>query len=206
MKIERRRGTVSLVESNDSEKMPTIRGLAAPFDQICDEPIWDEFYEMIQPGAFKRALADKKTNCVAVVQHNDSYLPVARFKGGKGSLRLQETKEGLEFELEPPNTEAGRALVEALKRGDIDGMSFAFRTVADRWDGTHNGKRLRVLEDLELHDVSFVTNPAYGGTYVDGMRGEMDAAEYRALSAKHQGTTKQQRERKLRLLELTKNQ
>lgn len=203
MKVERRNiKQVELIESREAGQLPVIRGLAAPFNQVCDEPIWGVFYEMISPGAFSRALNDPKTVCIANVQHSDQVLPVARFKGGKGTLSMRETDAGLEIEVVPPNTEDGRALVEALRRGDIDGMSFAFRAIKDNWNGVHNGLPLRILQDVDLYDVAFVTTPAYSGTTASVRSGEMTKAEYRSMVEKSTGISSEERKRKLKLLEL----
>ena len=62
-----------------------------------------------------------------------------------------------------PNTSWARDLMESIKRGDINQMSFGFRTVKDLWEET-NKKVVRTLQEVKLFDVSPVTYPAYPQT------------------------------------------
>ena len=211
MKIERREfGTrdAQIQHSKADGEMPTIRGRVTPFNSVTPKPIHGVFFERVAPGAFKRALKDDDTDCSAVINHADEGLPLARFAAGEGSLSLRESEDGLYFEFVPPDTEAGRAAVKAIERKDIRGMSFAFRARKESWnDKGHNGMPLRTLEDVDIFDISLLTKtPAYGGTSIKMRSDEMGEQEYRALAAQAQGTTQQQRARKLRLLELTKTE
>jgi hypothetical protein len=72
----------------------------------------------------------------------------------------------MEATLDPANPKA-QELSSALRRGDMDKMSFAF-TVSP--DGQTKDAGLRTLTDIErLYEVSVVTLPAYDSTSV-GMR------------------------------------
>ena len=72
----------------------------------------------------------------------------------------------MEAELDPANPRA-QELASALKRGDMDKMSFAF-TVDSEGQTRDNG--LRTITQIErLYEVSVVTLPAYSSTTV-GMR------------------------------------
>jgi HK97 family phage prohead protease len=72
---------------------------------------------------------------------------------------------GLRVEIDPANTQAGRDVVESIRRGDIDGMSFGFQVIRDDW-AERDGKALRTIHDLSLKDVSTVSFPAYPATEV----------------------------------------
>jgi HK97 family phage prohead protease len=43
-----------------------------------------------------------------------------------GTLRLSVDGIGLRYEIDPPDTQAARDLIESLRRGDVSGSSFAF--------------------------------------------------------------------------------
>ena len=74
----------------------------------------------------------------------------------------------MEAELDPANPKA-QELASALKRGDMNKMSFAFTV---KPEGQYKEDGLRTIEDIErLYEVSVVTLPAYSSTSV-GMRSQ----------------------------------
>jgi hypothetical protein len=54
-----------------------------------------------------------------------------------------------------------------VERGDLDQMSFAFHTRQDDFTDHGDGTYERVIEDVDLFDVSVVTYPAYEETNVE---------------------------------------
>jgi phage head maturation protease len=66
-----------------------------------------------------------------------------------------------------PRTPPAEALMVNIKRGDISGMSFAFRVPegGDEWH-REGPQVIREVRDLHLFDVSVVTFPAYPQTSV----------------------------------------
>lgn len=156
--IERR--TITGVEVRAEDGKPTkIVGYAAVFNSLSEELYG--FREMVMPGAFDRALKEKH-DVRALVNHDENQI-LGRTKAG--TLTLSVDKRGLKAEIEPPDTQAARDAVTSVKRGDLDGMSFAFRTLTDAWR-TQDGEQIRELLDLELVDVSVVAFPAYPATTV----------------------------------------
>jgi hypothetical protein len=75
------------------------------------------------------------------------------------------------FSVDLPDTQAARDLMESINRGDIDGCSFGFTAVRQKWadekDENDNPICVRELHDVDLFDVSAVTYPAYPQTSVD---------------------------------------
>jgi len=59
----------------------------------------------------------------------------------------------------------GRDTVESVRRGDLDSMSFGFVVRDDNWRELE-GRALREIRDLDLHEVSLVSFPAYEETSV----------------------------------------
>jgi len=142
----------------DDGDEPKIRGHAAVFNKL-SVPLMG-FREKISPGAFKKSIEDSDIR--ALWNHNPDYV-LARNKSG--TLILEEDKKGLAIEISPPDTQWARDLMETIKRGDVDQMSFAFQVTKDSWD--ESGKEsVRTLEEVELFDVSPVTYPAYPQTDV----------------------------------------
>jgi HK97 family phage prohead protease len=121
------------------------------------------FIEIIRPGAFTRALREG-SDVRAFVDH-DSSLIIGR-RSAK-TLTITEDARGLRVEITPPDTQAGRDVVENVRVGNLDGMSFAFRVPkgGDKWE-LDGGTPLRELLDVDIHEVSVVALPAYPATDV----------------------------------------
>ncbi len=140
----------------------TIEGYAATYNT--PTVIAGEFVELITPGAFARSLREgADVRCLRNHTPNDI---LGRTKAG--TLILREDAKGLFFRCSLPDTGTGRDLYTSIKRGDIDGCSFAFMVEDQEWDEvkTADGTWMprRQLKDVTLMDVSAVTYPQYPGT------------------------------------------
>ena len=147
------------LEIRGSDQGTTIEGYAAVFDSLSED--LGGFREIIVGGSFKRTLkagADVR----ALVDHDPSKI-LGRNKAG--TLTLREDDHGLKVRIKPPDTTAGRDVVESLRRGDLDQMSFAFSVVSDSWQ-TIDGEEVRTITDVDLHDVSVVAYGSYTDTTV----------------------------------------
>jgi uncharacterized protein len=114
--------------------------------------------ESIRADAFNKSLSDK-SDILALVDHDASRV-LGRTKSG--TLRLSQDSKGLAFDLDVPDTTAGRDILALAERGDLGGMSFGFRMLDEQWTGSH-----RELRSLELVEISVVQAfPAYDGTTV----------------------------------------
>ena len=177
MLIERR--TFPLTEFRMEEKgsdPPKIVGYAAVFNQLSED--LGGFREKIAPGAFKKTI--QEADIRALWNHNPDYV-LGRNKSG--TLKLEEDNHGLRIEVTPPDTTWAKDLITSMKRGDVDQMSFGFRTIKDRWEG-ERGNNIRTLLEVELYDVSPVTYPAYPQTTVEARSWDldgMDATEFNRL-------------------------
>jgi HK97 family phage prohead protease len=141
----------------EGENGNTIVGYAAVFDS----PSVDMgFIEYVSRGAFTKTLKDG-ADVRLLLDHEGA--PLARTRSG--TLRLSEDERGLKVEadLDPTNPLA-QTVLSALRRGDMNQMSFAFRTIRDSWskDGA-----VRELREVQLYDVSVVTFPAYEATVAE---------------------------------------
>ena len=144
-----------------------IGGYAATFNS---EATGLNFREVIAPGAFTRALASADP-VFLLVNHDMEGIPLASTQSGTLNLRQDSTGLYMEATLDPANPKA-QELSSAVRRGDMDKMSFAF-TVSP--EGQTKDAGLRTLTDIErLYEVSVVTLPAYDSTSV-GMRSVEEA-------------------------------
>lgn len=136
---------------------PKIEGYAAIFEQLSEE-LWG-FREKIRKGAFTNVIRDD----VRALFNHDANFVLGRNRAG--TLKLEEDDKGLRIEIDPPNTQAARDLLESIRRGDVNQMSFMFTTKTDEWKKEDDGTITRTLVELErLLDVSVVTFPAYPQT------------------------------------------
>jgi uncharacterized protein len=186
------------VENGEGDK-PVIRGYAALFNQLSED--LGGFREQLATGAFGEAMANSDVR--ALINH-DANLVLGRNRAG--TLAMREDATGLYVEIAPPDTQAARDLVEVMRRGDVNQMSFAF-TVAKEdqtWTREGTGPWLRTIKRVaRLFDVSVVTYPAYPQTNaaVRALQEQTDAE--RQLVAAQQDAARQvlARSRELDLLE-----
>jgi len=136
-----------------------IRGYAIVFDRLSEN--LGGFRERIAPGAIDRTLSDG-IDLRALVDH-DSARILGRLSAG--TLRVEKDPHGLRIEVDPPETTSGQDIVESIRRRDVTGMSFAFRTVDDDWD-VKADPPVRTVTDMLVREVSVVTFPAYPQTEV----------------------------------------
>lgn len=165
MQLERRYVQAELrAERADDGTPKRIRGYAAVFGQKSVN--LGGFVEIIAPGAFDRAIREKD-DVRALIEHD----PRAGLLGrtSSGTLRLSTDKRGLKAEIDVPTTRAAEDLLVSIERGDLDGMSFAFRLApeGDEWEDGEDGGAIRTINEVaELVDVSVVSYPAYPQTQV----------------------------------------
>jgi Escherichia/Staphylococcus phage prohead protease len=138
---------------------PVIRGYGIVYNRLSE--VLGFFREQIAPEAITRTLTED-IDLRALIDHNPTAL-LGRKKAG--TLRVESDAHGLRVEIDPPNTTAGLDIVESIRRGDVSGMSFAFRTLADKWDETVEPP-IRTVTDMLVREVSVVTFPAYPQTDV----------------------------------------
>jgi HK97 family phage prohead protease len=132
------------------------------------------FTEFVAPSAFKRALRNKAD--VKCLFNHDANVVLGRTKSG--TLTLTDSPAGLAFRCQLDQRQsAHQSMYASVKRGDVDECSFAFAVPkgGDKWSADYS---TRTLTDVDLFDVSVVTDPAYGGgaTSVDAR--QLRAAQY----------------------------
>ena len=139
-------------------------------------------YEILEPGCISRELL-QKSDVILNLNHSNMVPDVlGRYRNtDKDTLSLELRGDGIDCRCELPHTNNADDALELIKRGDINGMSFAFD---DDYEDTENGVSYERTNDTEdgkeiwlrhvkrikgLYDVAIVTHPAYEQTSV-GMR------------------------------------
>jgi HK97 family phage prohead protease len=131
------------------------------------------FREQIAPQAIQRTF-DEGIDVRALVDHDPAKI-LGRVSAR--TLKIAGDPHGLLVEIDPPDTTYARDVLESVRRGDLSGMSFAFRTLIDEWDESVEPP-MRTVKDMRISEVSIVTFPAYPQTDVDVAQRSLSA--YRA--------------------------
>lgn len=141
-----------------------------------------EYIEVIRQGALDGAdLSDVRL----LVNHDQTRIPLARVPK---TMTLSVDNDGLTFRATLPDTEAGREVYEAVRRGDLSGMSFAFSVPdgGDQYDARTNTRTITKI--AKVYECSIVSYPAYESTCVSvesrSVRQASQAREQARLKAK----------------------
>ena len=173
-----------LREGDDTDGR-TIEGYAVLFETPSVD-LWHDGdtvgREIIDAGAITQQLLDA-CDIKFTMFHNREIL-LARSNKGSGSLTYKVDEKGVWFSFSAPNTIYGDYAVEAVRRGDIAGCSFAFVTYY--WDEAFVGRTVekagdktivtyRVKQILGVDDMTLAVTPAYDQTSVNAR--EVDPSE-----------------------------
>ena len=153
-----KRSLLKPVETRADGGKTTVSGYAAVFGEEAEIGEW--FTEVVARGAFTKTLL---TADVRAYFAHDTGRVLGRVSAG--TLRLKEDDKGLAVEIDLPDTSDGRDVRTLIDRGDITGMSFGFFVYRQEWDETVSPPKRTILE-VELREVSIVSEPAYDGTSV----------------------------------------
>ena len=153
MNYERRTANEG-VELREEGDTLTAVGYAAVFNSTSQN--LGGFVERVAPSSFRKTL--QETDVRALFNHDTDAL---LGRTSSGTLRISEDDKGLRYEIDLPNTTLGRDVAELLKRGDLSGSSFGFRTISDSWDTTDDGFPIRTLTEVALREVGPCIWPAY---------------------------------------------
>lgn len=143
-----------------------IEGHAAVYDEKTNIGY---FYEIIERGAFDGCDFD---DVLFSVNHDLRKIPLARSRrnNGNSTMQLNLDDKGLyvKADLDVDNNSEAKNLHSAVKRGDIDGMSFIFYVKEDRWEDLDKELPTRhILKIKKVREVSAVNFPAYNGTDIN---------------------------------------
>ena len=160
---------------NDDGRM-SIEGYFAVFNSIYE--IAPGMTESIAPGAFSNTLAG---DIRALINH-DTTLVLGRTKAH--TLQLKEDERGLWGHIDiNPNDGDAVNLYERVSRGDVDQCSFGFEIRSEDTDISPDGSVEWTIRDVNLHEVSCCTFPAYTETSISARAEQRDEIKRRKLMA-----------------------
>jgi len=157
----------------------TLSGYAAVFNTLSRD--LGGWCEEIAPTAFGPAgplNMDTHTRVLARAEHESELLLGTT---NAGTLRCTVDEIGLFYEVDLPDTNAGRDVAVLAERGDYAFSSFAFYTLPDgrTWREDENGLLVSVVTAARLVDVAPVADPAYWASSATVSR-SIDLEEVRA--------------------------
>ena len=159
--IEIRTGKAAPVEfrkAAEGSKSPgTLSGYAIVYNSLSRN--LGGFVERVLPEATAKSLADN-VRVMGRYNHDNNFLLGTT---EAGTLRMVSDDKGLKYEIDLPNTTAGRDVAELASRGDVRYSSFAFVVPdgGDEWGFTEQDYPLRTIRAMQLVDVAPVNDPAY---------------------------------------------
>ena len=166
------------VRAMEDERGAYLDGRPVVYEAATDMGWYEETIE-------RGALMDTDLKDVAfLVNHNTDMIPLARSRNNNANSTMQLTPdfEGLltKMYIDVENNSDARNLYSAVKRGDIDGMSFMFVVEADRWEDIDTDYPKRFITKIrKIFEVSAVTFPAYEQTSIQarGLSEALDSAK-----------------------------
>lgn len=120
-----------------------------------------EYIEVIKRGALDGA---DLTDTRLLYNHDLNKVPLARTPR---TMQLKLEEDRLQMTASLPDTEEARSVYTAVKRGDLSGMSFAFKVPegGDSYDASTNTRTIHKIE--KIYEISIVPFPAYPQTSVE---------------------------------------
>ena len=197
-------------ESRTIIGMPIVYGVRS-----CNLTPWSEdreVYEVLEAGFITPELL-QRSDVVLNLNHSNMVTDIlGRYRNsGRDTLTLDMQPTGIACRCDLPRTNNASDALELMRRGDIDGMSFAFNDDPhDRESVTYERTNERSADGKEIwlrhvrkatgfFDVAIVTHPAYGQTsvvtreFADEIMREIDA-QIDAHKREQEATDKQPEE------------
>lgn len=168
----RTRGLTAPFQTREAEDGYHIEGYFAVFNSIYE--IFPGATESIAPGAFSQTLGN---DIRALIDH-ETRLVLGRNKAG--TLTLREDSHGLWGDIRiNPNDQDAMNLYERVRRGDVDQCSIGFNIIREDFEMREDGSVHWTILEIDLHEVSVVTFPAYEDTSVSARKNDLEQIQKR---------------------------
>ena len=120
----------------------------------------DQGSDIIQKGAFKKTLGERK-NGVKVLWQHDPHQPIGK------PLSMAEDSKGLLVEAQLSNTTLGNDAIQLMKDGVVDKMSIGFSIPSGK---SVIEKGIRTIKEIKLFEFSLVTFPMNESAVLTGVK------------------------------------
>lgn len=114
------------------------------------------FREEFRSGALAKSISEQDVK--AHLEHHGPFLA----RTGSGTMRLTDDRSVVAYEIDLPDTTAGRDAAALLERRDLAGSSIGFRSIPaeEKWS-VEDGMALRSVGQAQLFVVDLTVSPAY---------------------------------------------
>lgn len=194
MDVCRRKYVGQEFRAADQDGEKHLTGHAAVFNSPTD--IAGYFEEVIERGAFDGC---DLTDVPFFVNHLENKIPLARSRNNNGSSTMKLTVDltglAIDARVDTDNNQEARAVYSAVERGDVTGMSFAFRVKEQKWEKLDSDYPVRrILKIGKVYEVSVVNDPAYEETDIsardkealESARAALDSARSKELESSNE--------------------
>lgn len=168
------------LETKDDPRFPNVKFTGLRIDQKAVQAdkrtfaglasVWDPDLvdDIIEPGAFKKTIADWKRSATRLkLLDTHNYFTIRAALGW--NLQLKEVEDGLWSEWQVMEGQDGDAAMERIRQLLVDAMSIGFEPVrfSFREDDSARWGVIRILHEIRLKEVSLVLFPAAPGALID---------------------------------------
>ena len=169
------RAVLTQFETREEENLPHITGYFSVFGGVYE--ILPGMTESVDRHAFDKTLGGD----IRALTNHDTTLVLGRTKAHTLELRVDE--HGLWGDVTiNPNDQDAMNLYERVKRGDVDQCSFGFNIVSEETEFRDDGSIHWTITEVELHEVSVCTFPAYEETNVSAREAQREALSRNRLA------------------------
>lgn|SRR5690625_2757413 len=160
--------------SDEDSSKKVIEGYFSVFNS--ETELFPGAFEEIAPGAFDNTLSN---DIRALVNHDTGFV-LGRNKSN--TLELKVDSRGLWGSIKiNENDSDAMNLYERVKRGDVDQCSFGFNILKEDTDYRDDGSIKWTIREIDLHEVSIVTFPAYPETSVQARMQQVEKMQRRSI-------------------------
>lgn len=180
-----RRAFDAAFETRDEDGGGIITGRPVVLESRTDLGFCDEVIDA-------RALQNTDLSDVRLcLNHDTSYVYArSRNNNGNSTMRINTDAMGLTFEaaLDVENSPKAQDYYAAIKRGDMDKMSFMFTIDGYEWENLESDHPTRRITSIgRIFEISAVTFPAYNSTSIEARSDEMLDSIKRELESARRG-------------------
>jgi len=160
--------------SDEDSSKKVIEGYFSVFNS--ETELFPGAFEEIAPGAFDNTLSN---DIRALVNHDTGFV-LGRNKSN--TLELKVDSRGLWGSIKINENDSDAVnLYERVKRGDVDQCSFGFNILKEDTDYRDDGSIKWTIREIDLHEVSIVTFPAYPETSVQARMQQVEKMQRRSI-------------------------
>lgn len=161
------------IREEDGEKY--IEGYFIKYNE--ETELWPGVFEEVDPEAVTNSLKDNDIRCLF---NHDTSLVLGRT--GNNTTKFKPDKIGLfgSTRINPKDSQAMDAAAR-IERGDVSGCSFGFNIINEEVQSRDDGTTKFILKEIDLHEVSPCTFPAYPSTSIQARKKDIEQYKQKQL-------------------------